>query len=199
MWSKRVLRQSGSENKKTKKCRKPSKINGFQHFLFGRSVEVLPYGKIPSLALCEQTLTASLGMRTPFCYAEVKFSASAPSKKNRQPQGLSCSGGIRIAKIPSFALCEQALTASLGMRTPFCYAEVKFSASAPSKKNRQPQGLSVLFWSKCGDSNSRPPVPETGALPTALHLEVFSFKIVIKWELRGGLSARPVGLSSTVA
>ena len=71
MWSKRVLRQSGSENKKTKKCRKPSKINGFQHFLFGRSVEVLPYGKIPSFALCEQALTASLGMRTPSCYARM--------------------------------------------------------------------------------------------------------------------------------
>ena len=32
--------------------------------------------------------------------------------------------------------------------------------------------LSAVFWSKCGDSNSRPPVPETGALPTALHLEI---------------------------
>ena len=28
------------------------------------------------------------------------------------------------------------------------------------------------FWSKWRDSNSRPPVPETGALPTALHLEM---------------------------
>ena len=27
-----------------------------------------------------------------------------------------------------------------------------------------------LFWSKWRDSNSRPPVPETGALPPALHL-----------------------------
>ena len=31
--------------------------------------------------------------------------------------------------------------------------------------------VAVILWSKCGDSNSRPPVPETGALPTALHLE----------------------------
>ena len=30
-------------------------------------------------------------------------------------------------------------------------------------------------WSKCGDSNSRPPVPETGALPTALHLDLVIF------------------------
>ena len=29
-----------------------------------------------------------------------------------------------------------------------------------------------VFWSKWRDSNSRPPVPETGALPTALHLEI---------------------------
>ena len=40
-----------------------------------------------------------------------------------------------------------------------------------TKKRRQPQGLSAFFWSKWRDSNSRPPVPETGALPTALHLE----------------------------
>ena len=33
----------------------------------------------------------------------------------------------------------------------------------------------VLIWSKCGDSNSRPPVPETGALPTALHLEIIVY------------------------
>ena len=49
---------------------------------------------------------------------------------------------------------------------------VELATSTSTKKNRQPQGLSVLFWSKCGDSNSRPPVPETGALPTALHLEI---------------------------
>ena len=40
------------------------------------------------------------------------------------------------------------------------------------KGNNPPQGQIVSFWSKCGDSNSRPPVPETGALPTALHLEM---------------------------
>ena len=35
--------------------------------------------------------------------------------------------------------------------------------------------VSFSFWSKCGDSNSRPPVPETGALPTALHLVLMIF------------------------
>ena len=43
------------------------------------------------------------------------------------------------------------------------------------KKCRKPSKIKgsrhFLYWSKCGDSNSRPPVPETGALPTALHLE----------------------------
>ena len=29
----------------------------------------------------------------------------------------------------------------------------------------------MAFWSKWRDSNSRPPVPETGALPPALHLD----------------------------
>ena len=33
----------------------------------------------------------------------------------------------------------------------------------------------VLIWSKWRDSNSRPPVPETGALPTALHLVLMIF------------------------
>ena len=49
---------------------------------------------------------------------------------------------------------------------------VKFSSSASTKKRRTTaRGVLLFFWSKCGDSNSRPPVPETGALPTALHLE----------------------------
>ena len=39
-------------------------------------------------------------------------------------------------------------------------------------KNLTNSGVRISeAWSKCGDSNSRPPVPETGALPTALHLE----------------------------
>ena len=36
----------------------------------------------------------------------------------------------------------------------------ELSSSPQAKKNRQPWGLSVLFWSKWRDSNSRPPVPE---------------------------------------
>ena len=45
----------------------------------------------------------------------------------------------------------------------FCY----------KNKNLTNPGVRISeAWSKCGDSNSRPPVPETGALPTALHLEV---------------------------
>ncbi len=35
--------------------------------------------------------------------------------------------------------------------------------------------FSAVFWSKWRDSNSRPPVPETGALPTALHLDLVIF------------------------
>ena len=33
----------------------------------------------------------------------------------------------------------------------------------------------LILWSKWRDSNSRPPVPETGALPTALHLDILFF------------------------
>ena len=54
-------------------------------------------------------------------------------------------------------------------------ARVESNRTHRSKREGQPLRLSFSFWSKCGDSNSRPPVPETGALPTALHLEIFSF------------------------
>ena len=50
---------------------------------------------------------------------------------------------------------------------------------AKSIKNSQKQvkngSFSAVFWSKWRDSNSRPPVPETGALPTALHLVLMIF------------------------
>ena len=48
-----------------------------------------------------------------------------------------------------------------------------------------------LFWSKCGDSNSRPPVPETGALPTALHLEIINFINRCVKEVTASMSVRP--------
>ena len=41
-----------------------------------------------------------------------------------------------------------------------------------SRKQVKNGSFSADFWSKWRDSNSRPPVPETGALPTALHLEM---------------------------
>ena len=42
-------------------------------------------------------------------------------------------------------------------------------------KTSQKGSFSAVFWSKWRDSNSRPPVPETGALPTALHLVLMIF------------------------
>ena len=52
----------------------------------------------------------------------------------------------------------------------------KFSSATPTKKKTDNLGGCLFsFWSKCGDSNSRPPVPETGALPTALHLDLVIF------------------------
>ena len=39
-------------------------------------------------------------------------------------------------------------------------ARVESNRTHRSKREGQPQGLSFSFWSKCGDSNSRPPVPE---------------------------------------
>ena len=43
--------------------------------------------------------------------------------------------------------------------------------TTPTKRKKHRKSA-FSFWSKCGDSNSRPPVPETGALPTALHLVI---------------------------
>ena len=49
-----------------------------------------------------------------------------------------------------------------------------FCAKSIEKSRKQVKNgsFSADFWSKWRDSNSRPPVPETGALPTALHLEM---------------------------
>ena len=44
--------------------------------------------------------------------------------------------------------------------------------SNTNKNKRMTDWSSFCFWSKWRDSNSRPPVPETGALPPALHLEI---------------------------
>ena len=44
---------------------------------------------------------------------------------------------------------------------------------------------SAFFWSKWRDSNSRLPVPETGALPPALHLDNLNYYIVAKAFCQG--------------
>ena len=55
-------------------------------------------------------------------------------------------------------------------------AKGKFSSSPQAKKRTDNTcGYPFFFWSKWRDSNSRPPVPETGALPTALHLVLMIF------------------------
>ena len=52
----------------------------------------------------------------------------------------------------------------------FCAKSIK-----NSRKQVKNGSFSANFWSKWRDSNSRPPVPETGALPTALHLVLMIF------------------------
>ena len=51
-----------------------------------------------------------------------------------------------------------------------------------SRKQVKNGSFSADFWSKCGDSNSRPPVPETGALPTALHLEIIVLLLILLYH-----------------
>ena len=66
------------------------------------------------------------------------------------------------------------------VRTPFSLArKVEFSRPHCDKGKSTPCGVLFPLWSKCGDSNSRPPVPETGALPTALHLVIFQICLSI--------------------
>ena len=57
---------------------------------------------------------------------------------------------------------------------PILLRRVKFALPTFDQKEKEiaTARVAISFWSKCGDSNSRPPVPETGALPTALHLEI---------------------------
>ena len=82
-------------------------------------------------------------------------------------------------------------TSACNMRTPSCYRTNGALIPYLVKKEKRAARTLFSFWSKCGDSNSRPPVPETGALPTALHLEVFSFFLCVSLRC---FSARPVGL-----
>ena len=54
-------------------------------------------------------------------------------------------------------------------------------------KTSQNSLFSAVFWSKWRDSNSRPPVPETGALPTALHLDlVKNMRFSVSGQTCGG-------------
>ena len=75
------------------------------------------------------------------------------------------------------------MRAARSVRTPFLLRRVKFSSPHQRKKKREPQGLSFSFWSKCGDSNSRPPVPEaivSGLLTTFVYfLVLFSPKTML--------------------
>ena len=52
-------------------------------------------------------------------------------------------------------------------------SENRGASASPAKLEKGLPCQTVLkLWSKWRDSNSRPPVPETGALPPALHLEI---------------------------
>ncbi len=63
------------------------------------------------------------------------------------------------------------------MRTRILLRRGEFSPSPLQQKKQTTTRAVYSFWSKWRDSNSRPPVPETGALPTALHLEISKLKV----------------------
>lgn len=65
---------------------------------------------------------------------------------------------------------------------PYSVSQIIRPVKCFFKINKKKMGelmLSHLFWSKWRDSNSRPPVPETGALPAALHLVAIPIKYTI--------------------
>ena len=68
-------------------------------------------------------------------------------------------------------------------RYPLASQECSSHRPHQSKKQGLPQGKPLSFWSKCGDSNSRPPVPEvifSSVLTTFVYfLVLFSPELVL--------------------
>ena len=61
----------------------------------------------------------------------------------------------------AFVLGKRAYHGFAWNTTSILLRRVKFSSSTSTKKRRTTvRGCPSIFWSKCGDSNSRPPVPE---------------------------------------
>ena len=98
----------------------------------------------------------------------------------RQSLFFGRSGGIFTGGEYSHACRLQAsLTCSaLRMRTHHRFAMMCWSPHrlGQKEKHRQPKRASYAFWSKRRDSNPRSPVPETGAIPPSLRLEIKHFK-----------------------
>ena len=82
-----------------------------------------------------------------------------PSEKPRE-----CVGGIFTRG--EYILALRLTSELVDLRAGYANSHSALCAEASSrphhkqKNNRQPGGLSVIFWSKWRDSNSRPPVPE---------------------------------------
>ena len=62
--------------------------------------------------------------------------------------------------------------------------EVSLSPRRVGKKIGTPTRDVLIFWSKRRDSNPRSPVPETGAIPPSLRLDVFIYPNIITQETR---------------
>ena len=98
-----------------------------------------------------------------------------------------------MAEVWRYSLCEDILLLRLTSElvdlrkeyaNSFAQSANGVESNTPAKKEKENhKGSLFSFWSKCGDSNSRPPVPETGALPTALHLGN-SLPLEGKWDQR---------------
>ena len=110
--------------------------------------------------------------KSPFCAKSIKNSQKQVKNGSFSAVFWSKCGDSELGVARKSLMCRALSLRNAQRRT----APSRSPKSSYNKKgNNPPQGQIVSLWSKCGDSNSRPPVPETGALPTALHLEVLNF------------------------
>ena len=96
---------------------------------------------------------------------------------------------IRARKRMWRGLCLRKNNFALGLQASLTHSPAKLAHSHSAARNLSSRDttnknmgramLSPYFWSKWRDSNSRPPVPETGALPPALHLVIQLIKYII--------------------
>ena len=105
---------------------------------------------------------------TPFCFAEWSSHQPHQQKRKQTTARAVCSLFGRSVEVPPFwaeflhsPLKSKLFDGFVWKTNSILLCRVKFSSATPTKKRTDNhKGCLFSFWSKCGDSNSRPPVPE---------------------------------------